>query len=132
MPTRYAERLNLPLYPIDPENEVQFMTPNGLPLATGYSGVVLTDKGPMVEFQEKHLNFANIAVPPPLLWRRKHPDAFYVEHRSRDYCGVKIYEQRRDEGTLKAGMFYISAFDMISDKYPILIERLNKRRVVNE
>lgn len=130
MPTRYMERLHLPVNPL--KEEINFATPNGLPIAKGYNGIVITDKGPMVEFFEDHLCFCNIAVPPPLEWRRKHPEAYYAEYRSRDYCGVKVYEQRRDVGNLRAGMFYISPFDLISDKYPILIERLNKRRVTND
>jgi hypothetical protein len=124
------ERLHLPLYPT--EENVRFMTPNGLPLADGYNGVVMTEKGPMVEFLEKHLNLANICVPQPMLWRRKHPEAYYVEYRSRDYCSVKVFEQRREAGNLKPGYYYILAFDIISDKYPILIERLHKRRVNDE
>ena len=64
----------MPLYPA--EESVRFMTPNGLPLADGYNGVVMTEKGPMVEFLEQHMNFANITVPQPMEWRRKHPEAY--------------------------------------------------------
>lgn len=125
MPIRYTERLNIPA---DPVEEVHFSTPNGLPLATGYKAVVFTDKGPMIEFYADQIIFTNIHTPTALLWRRKHPEAFYVEFRSKDYCSVKIFEQKRDMDMLKKGMWYISPFNMISDKHPVLIERLQKTK----
>jgi hypothetical protein len=119
------ERLQLPCEAVE---EVQFTTKNGLPIANGYNRVVLTEKGPMVEFSESQIHLENVTIPPALQWRRKHPEALYCEFRSRDYCNVKIVEQRRAEGSFKAGMFYISPFDLVSDKYPTLIERLTKSR----
>lgn len=128
MPTKYMERLHLPLNPDPTTDPVVFTTPNGLPLAKGYNAVVLTEKGPMVEFYEDQITQHNISVPNALLWRRKHPEALYAEYRSRDYCSVKVFEQRRDVGNMRKGMWYISPFELASDKYPVLIERLHKRR----
>lgn len=128
MPTKYMERLILPLNPNPVEDVVVFTTRNGLPLAKGYNAVVLTDRGPMVEFHEDQILQHNINVPDALMWRRKHPEALYAEFRSRDYCSVKVFEQRRDVGNMRKGMWYISPFDLASDKYPVLIERLRKQR----
>lgn len=130
MPTTYVERLNLP--PL-PQGDVKFMTVNGLPVATGYNRIIMTGKGPMIEFSEDHMVFENVGVPETGMWRQKHPEAYYVEHRSRDYCNVKIFEQKRVVGDLQPGFWYISALDLISDKYPVLVEpssRKNENRKV--
>lgn len=128
MPTRYMERLHLPLIPTDGMADIKFTTQNGLPIAHGYNCVVLTDKGPMVEFHEDQVIFGNICIPPALQWRKKHPEAFYAEYRSRDYCSVKVFEQRRTVGKLLERMWYISPFDLSSDRFPVLIEKLKKKK----
>jgi hypothetical protein len=111
-----------------PVEEVKFTTPNGLPLANGYKELIMTPKGPMVQFFDDQIVQENLVIPEPLLWRRRHPEAYYVEYRSRDYCGVRFYLQKREDGVFKPGFWYASAFDLSSDKYPILIDPLKRKK----
>lgn len=124
MPNTYVERLKIPARS---EEEVKFSTPNGLPVACGYKQVLMTSKGPMVEFVPDQILFENVTLTETGRLRHKHPDAYYVEYRSKDYCSVKLFEQKRDVGNMRAGHWYVSALDLTSDKYPNLIEPLKRR-----
>lgn len=125
MPTKYTERLKLP---IEGFQDILFSTANGLAIANGYEKVVFTDKNPLIEFNESQLVWGNIVLPNILKWRLTHPAAKYVEYRSKDYCGVRIFKQKLEGDEVRPGYFYVSPFDLRSDKFPILIESLRRHR----
>ena len=136
MPTKYSDRLNLP---VDGNDSIRFYTQNGLLIATGYQRVVfgdistvhgMTKKQPYVEFTKEQLNLENIAMPSQQKWRVSNKASLYIEYRSRDYCNVKIMEQKSNDRPLKQGMCYISPFDLRSDQVPVLIEPLRRRRTL--
>jgi len=118
--------LNLP---IQGEEDILFYTPNGLEIAKGYIRVIIGERGPYVEFEERHITRENISIPKNQAWRVDHPNAYYVEYRSSDYCNVKIYEQKKtvDYANYKIGCWYISPFDMKSNKFLVLIEPLKRK-----
>ena len=127
MPTRYTERLNLPL---DGNDSIRFSTTNGLLVAIGYERVIFSDKGPYVEFTEDQLNKENIYIPPGQKWRASNKASSYIEYRSRDYCNVKIIQQKSDDGDMKRDMYYISPFNLRSDKVPVLIQSLRRKHTL--
>lgn len=125
MPTKYTERLRLPQ---EGFSDIQFTTANGLAIANGYERVVFTSKNPLIEFNEGQLVWKNLILPEALKWRETHPAAKYVEYRSRDYCGVRIYKQKLEGEEVRVGYFYVSPFDLTSDKFPVLIDPLRRQR----
>ena len=128
MPTKYTERLNLPL---DGNKEIHFYTTNGLHVATGYERVIFSDKGPLVEFAEDQLNLENIVMPPQQKWRVNNAASRYIEYRSKDYCNVKFMKQKSDDGEMKKNMFYASPFNLSSDQVPVLIRLLRRKHTLN-
>lgn len=127
MPTKYTERLNLPL---DGNDSIHFYTTNGLLVATGYKRVIFDSKGPYVEFAEDQLNQENIGIPPQQKWRVNNAASPYVEYRSKDYCNVKIMKQKADDGDMRKGMFYVSPFNLRSDQVPVLIQSLRRKHTL--
>lgn len=126
--TRYEERLLLPLTGSD---NIKFSTSIGLPVAVGYDRVVIGERGPYIEFDERHIIKDNIHIPPFQAWREKHADCFYIEYRSKDCCNVKLYHQKKlvDYADYKIGKWYISPFDLVSDQFPVLILPLKRKRI---
>lgn len=127
MPTKYSERLNLPL---NGNDKISFFTTNGLLVAKGYKRVVFSEKGPYVEFTEDQLDKENIYVPPQQKWRASNAASPYIEYRSRDYCHVKFMQQKNDDGDLKQNMYYASPFDLRSDQIPVLIQSLRRKHTL--
>jgi hypothetical protein len=127
MPTKYLDRLKLPM---SGENDIRFTTHNGLAVAKGYQRVIEALKGPLVEFRPDQLIMENLQIPPQQQWRVQHPASAYIEYRSKDYCNVKFMRvKNKDFGKdMTEGMFYASTFDLKSDKYPVLIDVLRRRR----
>ena len=111
MPTKYTDRINLP---IDGMKEIEFFTKNGLKIATGYEKIVI-NKVPFIRLSKKQLVNDNIRVLENQKWRIKNPNSPYVEYRSRDYCAVKIIQTKNDK------KFYISPFELKSNTIPVLI-----------
>ena len=142
MPTKYSERLKLPL---GGSEGILFSTANGLLIAKGYHRVLLSEKGPYIEFSEDQIDKENVFIPEQQKWRLTNPASNYVEYRSKDYCSVKIMKWKKEElrtsarhqpfrqepAELKAGMFYISPFALRSDKVPVLISLLQRRRTIS-
>ena len=126
MPTKYTDRLNLPSEGLD---GIKFSTSIGLEMAAGYERVVFKGKIPYVEFSESNMNKGNICVPDSQKWRIKNDASPYIEYRSKDYCNIKIMQWKKTD-TLRAGKFYISPFDLKSDKIPVLIEPLYRKRTL--
>lgn len=120
MPTKYSDRLNMPKIGI---SEVGFTTKNGLKIANGYMRVKLAGK-PMIEFIDSQVVKENISIPANQEWKIKNKAVEYIEYRSRDYCGVKIFKRKSN------GKFYISPFDLISDKFPVLISPLLRKKTI--
>jgi len=124
MPTKYTDRLRLP---VKGSEEIKFFTSIGLEVATGYERVVFKGRTPYIEFAELRMNKDNIFVPNAQKWRINNAASPYVEYRSRDYCNVKIMLWKQNS-ELKAGMFYVSPFELKSDQIPVLIEPLYRKR----
>lgn len=123
MPIKYEERLKIPVGGLE---DILFYTNSRLMLSKGYNSIVFTPKGPFLETD--NLNLENTSVPNCQHWRIHNPVSSYIEHRSKDYCSVRIIEQKFTDGRFRKGMFYISPFDLISDKIPVLITPLKRER----
>lgn len=117
----YRKRLIIPEFC---EEDITFYSPSGLKVACGYIRVVIGDRGPYIEFSDEMMGSSpDIYIPHEQKWRIKNPLCFYVEWRTNDENYIKIYEQKRTVkyADYQTGLWYISPFDLISDKYPILI-----------
>jgi hypothetical protein len=116
----YTERMILPLVG---ENNIIFFTKSNLIVARGYNRVVIGDRGPYIEFDSYQIikNFHKIDNP---------SHKYYEEYRSNCKSNVKIYYQLLpvNYADYKIGKFYISPFDLTSDKYAILITPLDRKR----
>ena len=96
MPTKYSDRLNLP---IDGVKDITFTTKNGLKIANGYNQVIFQKK-PMIEFSEEMLKSENIQIPLNKQWKIKNKSVSYIEYRSKDYCKVKILKCKKMENII--------------------------------
>jgi len=122
----YKKRLKLPL---EGSDSIKFYTKSRLLIAHGYRRIVIGKRGPYIEFSPRQIIKENIFVPADQMWRMT-PGRFvpyYTEWRSNCPCNVKLYFQTRtvDYADYIVGMWYISPFDLTSDKYPVLIEPLH-------
>ena len=96
-----------------------FTTQSGLPIATGFSRLVIGDRGPYLEFDKEHLVASNLFMPDGQRWRIQScaaGRAYYLEYRTvRDY--VKIYYQRRTVtyADYRVHKFYISPDDLTAE-----------------
>jgi hypothetical protein len=125
MKRTYEERLYLP---IDGLDEIIFFTKVGTPVAKGYTRVVIGGRGPYIEFTRKQIITANFIIPDEQKYRLQDKRVYYLEARSNDESNVKLYFQKRtvSYADYKIGMIYLSPFDLTSDKYPLLIEPLDR------
>jgi len=117
----YRERLILPEFC---EESVTFFTKSGLKVAQEYVRVVIGDRGPYIEFADEMMTTSpDIYIPQDQVWRIKNALCFYIEYRTNDNCFVKIYKQKKpvSYADYKTGLWYISPFDLVSDKYPQLV-----------
>lgn len=121
----YEDRLLLPLHGVE---DVLFSTKSGTPVAKGYARVVIGDRGPYIEFEIRHLLNQNFHIPPEQAYRKTDKRVYYVEARSNDEANVKLYLQKRTVAyaDYRVGMGYISPFDLVSDKYPLLVQPLEE------
>src|SRR5208283_5334331 len=125
----YKKRMILPLIGIDDINFYTLLSK--LFVCKGYVRVVIGQRGPYVEFEDKNIFMKNIHIPYDHKWRcfddpKWKDKIYYIEYRSNDEANVKIYKQMRtvDYADYKIGNWYISPFDLISDKFPILVTPL--------
>jgi hypothetical protein len=95
--------------------DAKFFSANGTLLATGYTRIVVGERGAYIEFAPENMCMENLHIPSDQKWRLQSEAAYYIEHRSRDEVNVKVYEQRRTVGyaDYKAGMFYIAPGDVV-------------------
>ena len=116
----YIKRIILPINPIE---DIVFYTLSNLLIANGYTRVVIGGRGPYIEFDKKQIiidNFYYVHYP-------KH--VYYQEFRSKCLSNTKLYYQEKlvNYADYKIGKLYISPFELTSDKYPILITKLDRR-----
>lgn len=93
-------------------------------VAVGYERVVIGDRGPYVEFTISEIIFENFK-------KINNPShKYYIEYRSNCESNVKLYFQLLpvNYADYKIGVCYISPFDLVSDKYPILITPLDRKK----
>ena len=129
MSTNYQDRLRIPLQGTD---HTRFETSTGLHVATGYTRVVIGERGPYVEFLPGHLIWDSLQIPDEEKYRLEHPwkdKVFYVEWRTKDQSNVKVYDQKRtvDYAEYKVGLFYISPFDLFVEGEPVIM-KLEKKK----
>jgi len=114
-----------PLTEIVSRGNIYFYTKSGTPIAKNYVRVVIGDRGPYIEFTEKNMNHDALRIPDSQMWRVSHGGCYYIELRSTDEAYVKVYLQKRavKYADYVVGFYYISPFELKSDKYPILITK---------
>lgn len=134
MPTTYIERLVLPKTPNKP---IVFTSLHGLEIATNYERVVfgfptnkLSYKKPFVEFKKSQINFENLEMPHNQKWRVENDKSPFIEYRSKDFTNLKVMHWKITANGFKENMFYVSAFDLTSKEFPVLIELLKKRKKI--
>lgn len=117
----YTKRLILPL---EGNNDIEFYTKSNLEIANGYNRIVIGLRGPYIEFH--HYNIISSSIHKII-----NPNHYYFdEYRSNCKSNVKVYYQKFivNYADYKPGFLYISPFDLISDKYPILITSLERKK----
>lgn len=101
--------------PVFGNPDTKFYSAGGTLLATGYTRIVVGERGAYIEFAPGNICVESLHIPPDQKWRLHSDIAYYIEHRSRDGANVKVYEQRRTVGyaDYKIGMFYIAPGDVV-------------------
>lgn len=113
---RYAARLSIPIRPGDPNKK--FFTQSGQHVATGYTRIVVGQRGPYVELKPESLN--------PLSHDESSQAHYYYIELRTSSDNVKVYVQvnRVDYADYIPGMCYISPFDLYDEDGKVLIESL--------
>ena len=121
---KWREALCLP--EMGSDEEVNFSNKSGTLLAQGYLRVVIGGRGPYVEFEEGNIIKSSFGIPQDQMWRFDSDICYYYEYRSKDESYVKLYRQRKlvKYADYKVGFFYMSPYELTSDKFPILIGEL--------
>jgi len=102
--TDYTSRLSIPL---EGDPHFEFFSRSGELLATGYTRIVIGERGPYVEFSPLQLN-------PDVFDELNDADHYYyIELRSSaDFVKAYLQIYRVDYADYVPGMCYISPFDM--------------------
>ena len=134
MPTRYEERLRLP---VEGNDHTRFETKTGLHVATGYTRIVIGGKGPYIEFLPGQLVWENLHIPDEEKHRKEHPwkdRVYYAEWRTKNESRVKVYEQIRpvDYADYRIDLLYISPFDLSVEGEPIITKLERKRKAKDD
>lgn len=110
----YEERLRVP---IEGNPRIVLRSCSGVRIATGYTRIVIGERGPYVELGFDNLNCAVLRE----VDERHH---YYVELRTIP-DNVKVYAQvhRVDYADYVPGMCYVSPFDLVTVDGAALIER---------
>ena len=116
MATDYRQRVKLPPFCTPEDQRLEFRTRTGLVLARGYVRVEFGGRGPYIEFSPCQIVHEAIK-PIKAKWVQ------YSEFRSTDISNVKLYFQKQtvDYANYVPGMWYISPFDLTTNKYPELV-----------
>lgn len=106
MTTDYISRLRLS---IDGDEVTKLSTRSGAHVATGYTRIVIGDRGPYVEFEDRHLNTSEFC-------HCSEAHYYYIELRTL-IDDVKTYAQLRrvDYADYVPGRYYISPFELYVD-----------------
>ena len=105
-------------------DELKFYSATGLLLAVGYTRVVIGERGPYVEFKEKHIQWGHFFIPAGESYRQTNDIVFYLEYRSFDRANVKLYLQKRtvSYADYKIGLCYIAPADLLREEMqPVII-----------
>jgi hypothetical protein len=70
MTTNYQDRLRITL---EGNDYTRFETNTGLHVVSGYTRIVVGERGPYIEFLPGHLNWDNLHMPDEENYRLKHP-----------------------------------------------------------
>jgi len=122
----YRQRLVLPEFPDgDP---VEFKTKSGTVIARGYERVVIGNRGPYIEFSLEQMAVENLHIPEDQRWRFASDRCYYWEGRTNDDANVKVYRQKAtvDYADYRVGMYYISPFELVTDRHSVLVRPLEK------
>jgi hypothetical protein len=116
MTTNYRERVKLPPFCTTEDERLEFRTQSGLALARGYVRVEFGGRGPYIEFRPSQ-------IIPESIKHLKAKWVQYSEFRSTDTSNVKLYFQKQtvNYANYVPGMWYISPFDLTTNKYPELV-----------
>jgi hypothetical protein len=130
MATDYPqERFSIPL---EGNNDNRFETATGLHIATGYTRIVIGDRGPYIEFNPDQVMRDNIHVPEDKKWKlnpNMQEKIDYIEWRTNDDADVKIYDQLKtvDYADYRIGMMYADPFKCyVNGK--VIIEKLRDKK----
>ena len=117
---QYKDRLRIPL---DGDDGMQFFTKKGLLLAKGYTRIVIGGRGPYIEFKSSQIMHENIYVPEYAKYKLENSFSYYHEHRSKDKCNVKLYDQKIGVtyADYQVGMWYIDPARVITEEFDDLI-----------
>jgi len=124
MPDNVVEKTRKRLVlPEDGDPIMRFFTHTGIHAATGYTRIVIGERGAYVEFSRDQVVAASLRIPEDQRWRVSEETrgrAYYIEHRA---GAVKVYEQLRgvDYADYHPGYFYVAPADLVSDAHPVLI-----------
>ena len=134
MATDYHERLRLP---VEGNSHTRFETGTGLHVGTGYTRIVIGERGPYIEFLPGQIVWESLHVPDEEVYRTAESwknRVYYAEWRTRDESRVKVYEQYRpvEYADYKVGLIYISSFDLFADGEPIITKLERKRKPKND
>lgn len=122
--TDYTKRLKMSILG-DPKQK--FFSPNGVPIATGYTRVVIGGRGPYVEFLYEHLDTTELVIKDGEEWRQQSDNAMYGWY---EIDGVKLYHQRKvvDYADYRIGRWYVSPFDMVNENGSPFIKPLRRKK----
>ena len=121
----YLGRISIDEYGLE---DVNFYDKDGYILAIGYQRVVVGERGPYVEFSDRHIVAEQFFVPQDLQWKLEDPHVYYIELRS-VHSNVKLYLQvnRVSYADYEVGKYYISPFELYDIQGNVLITRINKQ-----
>jgi hypothetical protein len=125
---------NEPVLDADEGNDyTRFETKTGLHVATGYTRIVIGERGPYIEFLPGQLIWDSLHIPNEEKYRLEHPwkdKVFYVEWRTKDQSNVKVYEQVRtvDYADYRVGLIYVDPLDLFVEGEPVITKLDRKRK----
>lgn len=124
MATNYKNRLQIP---IEGNSDTVFTTKSGLPVACGYTRIVIGQRGPYIEFTTDQVYESSMKMPEDQKYRLEDARVYYLELRTIDTSNVKIYYQlkRVAYADYQINLFYISPFDLLANG-EIIIEPIQK------
>jgi hypothetical protein len=120
----YESRLSIPLF----GKKINLFTKSHELIAISYNRIVIGNRGPYIEFQQKDIILDNIYIPELEKYRLTSNVVFYYEYRT-NIDNVKIYYQVKtvNYADYKIGMYYISPFDLYDKHSKVLIKPIRNK-----